>query len=370
MGFVKFVLMTGSVFCMLSMATSTHAQDATSSEPEATEDAAETAEADDVGFASGSFIAVPIPVNDPTFGTGLVLGVGYLFKSDEDSDTSFLGGGLFGTDEGSRAAGIGGGLSLDGNRYNFSFILGAADLNYDLFVLGTPVEIEQEGAAFQGQFRYGFSEHFSAGVSARYLESKIAGAGGVALPPEIVDLTDTSIATLGLVAKWDTRDDSFYPTKGTNVDFSVTRSSVDGGRDIEYTSARLSLDQLWTLDSQSVLAARVAACGIEDEAPFFDSCLLGAELRGFSLFQFYGSRMLTAQIEYRRRLSGRFGMVAFAGMGDVQRNISSIDSGVRYAGGLGLRYRVSKDFALDVALDATVNDQDENYIYFYVGQSF
>ncbi|MFA3921065.1 hypothetical protein [Ruegeria hyattellae] len=121
-----------------------------------------------LGFGQGSFVAVPIPVNDPTFGAGLVLGGGYLFKADEGSNTSILGGGAFGTNKGSYAVALGSGLSLDHNRYNIMFLLGLADLNYDLFLLGEPLEIEQDGVAFQSEFRYSFTKSLSAGFSLQY----------------------------------------------------------------------------------------------------------------------------------------------------------------------------------------------------------
>jgi hypothetical protein len=297
------------------------------------------AAASKVGFREGSFVAVPIPINDPTFGTGLVLGGGYLFKADEGSNTSFIGGGALGTNEGSRAAALGASISLDDKRYNGFGFLAAADLNYDLFILGQPVRIEQEAVAFQGQFRYGFTDTLSAGVSLRYLESNLAGANGTDLAPEVESLTDVKIGTVGLVGQRDTRDSTFYPTTGSLLDVELTYSEEVGGANLTYTSATVGYDQFWSLGARSVVGARVAGCVVGERAPFFDSCLLGAEIRGFSLFEFHGDRMLTAQAEYRGRINDRFGYVAFAGLGEVQRSLISLDSGTRYAGGIGMRYR-------------------------------
>ena len=345
-----------------------HAQELDRAETTTTEEAAP--KEDSIGFDSGSFIAVPVPINDPTFGTGLVLGAGYLFKTDEGSNTSFIGGGVVGTNEESYAGGLGASLSLDNNRYSGFFFLGAADVNYDLFVLGQPLRVEQQGAAFQGEFRYGFSEAWSGGISMRYLESQLAGLNNSPLPPLLANVAENSIATLGLVAQRDTRDDSFYPTTGSKLDFSLTYSKDVSGADISYTHATLGYDQFWSLTDNSVVGMRAAACKIGGRAPFFDTCLLGAELRGFSLFEYFGDSMLTAQAEYRHRFTKRFGYVAFAGLGDVRKSDISIDSGLRYAGGLGLRYRVSKKFPLDVSLDVTLNDDEESYVYFSVGQAF
>ena len=63
------------------------------------------------------------------------------------------------------AGGLGASLSFDNNRYSGFFFLGAADVNYDLFVLGQPLRVEQQGAALQGEFRYGFNDAWSGGIS-------------------------------------------------------------------------------------------------------------------------------------------------------------------------------------------------------------
>jgi outer membrane protein assembly factor BamA len=354
------------LFCVAASQSGARDSDTTETAPKK-EQSSETVK---FGFDAGSVIVVPVPINDPTFGTGLALGGGYFFQADEGSDTSFLGGGLFGTTDDSYAAGIGGSYSFDYNRYNIVALFGAADINYDLYLAGRPVPIEQDGAAFQAEFSYGFSDTFSAGVSLRYLQSKVAGLGGSALPAEIANLTDVSIGTVGILAKRDTRDDTYYPTSGNNMDLSLTYSEEVGGAALNYGHGTLGYNHFWSLSDRSVVGLRAAGCWIEDHAPFYDSCLLGSELRGFSLFEFYGSSMLTAQAEFRRRISKRFGYVAFAGLGDVQKNLTSNDSGVRYSGGLGLRIRVSEEFSLDFSIDGTLNDKNESSVYFYAGQFF
>lgn len=323
-----------------------------------------------LGFRSGSFIALPIPVNDPTFGTGLVLGGGYLWQADEGSDTSFIGGGAFGTDEESYAGGLGGSLSFADGTYSLTFFAGAADVNYDLYLLGNPVRVQQEGAALQAEFLYGFTPTVSAGFSLRYLDSEITGIAGRETPALIDNLANNSLGTLGFVFDWDTRDDTIYPTQGGDLNFSSAYTLEFGGRELEYARTVLSYDHFWSLAERSVIGVQATGCTVADRAPFFDTCLLGQELRGFSLFQYFGDKMLTGQAEYRQRLGRRLGFVLFGGLGEVEKTSVSESSGVRYAGGGGLRFRVSQEFGLDMALDLAVNDEEETLVYFTVGQAF
>jgi outer membrane translocation and assembly module TamA len=77
------------------------------------------------------------------------------------------------------------------------------------------------------------------------------------------------------------------------------------------------------------------------------------------------------QAEFRQRFTNRFGGVAFAGTGWTGDDFGSLrDNGTRSAAGLGLRYRLSRKFPVDFAVDYSHNDQDEGLLYIYVGQRF
>ncbi|MEV8465169.1 BamA/TamA family outer membrane protein [Fluviibacterium sp. DFM31] len=373
-----FSLVCATALLALLAAVPTLAQDAqqpTLPEPPAPSPDTATA-SKDYGFGAGSMLVVPIPLNSPTFGTGLILGAGYVFQEDEKSDNSFIGAGALATNNGSRAGAIGASLSLDEKRHNGVLYLAAADVTYDLYVAGDPLEVNQDGVALNAEYRYGFTPQLLAGLGFQYLESRVNAVGDATLPPGIQELTDITLASLGLVAQWDTRNDSLYPTKGGLAEFNFLTNQVSGGASFSYLKTTLALDHYWSLGPQTVLAANAAGCLVEDEAPFFDSCLLGSQIRGFSLFQYYGDQMVTAQAELRQNFTKRFGGVAFAGVGETLSSLEfsqktlTRDSGRRYAGGLGLRFRVSKDFPVDLSLDVAINDLDEKNIYFYVGQAF
>lgn len=64
-------------------------------------DAPDDAEIEALGFQEGSLVVVPILSRNPTFGTGLAIGTGYIFKADELSSNSFFGIGAYGSNNGS-----------------------------------------------------------------------------------------------------------------------------------------------------------------------------------------------------------------------------------------------------------------------------
>lgn len=61
--------------------------------------------------------------------------------------------------------------------------------------------------------------------------------------------------------------------------------------------------------------------------------------------------------------------MVFGGMGAVGGGLDDLDD-VGSAVGLGLRYRVSKTFPVDFAIDGSVSDEGDRLLYISVGQRF
>lgn len=93
-------------------------------------------------------------------------------------------------------------------------------------------------------------------------------------------------------------------------------------------------------------------------------------IAGFSVTEYIGNQLLSAQAEYRGRIGeSRFGYAVFAGGGWVGETITS-ESGLHGAAGAGLRFRLSRSFPVDFSVDFTGNSDGETLYYIYVGQSF
>lgn len=325
------------------------------------------------GLRNGSFLAVPVPFSNPLLDSGLALGAGYLFQTSEASDTSYFAVGAMRSSNGSEAYGFSADLSF-GSGWNFDTTLASANLNYDVFFGGTRFPLEQEGQFVEVGFDRDLGRNLSVGAGVRYLESTInLAAKDERVPDELLpDLTGEYLA-LSLRADRDTRNDSDYPTTGTNLSFELNLADVIEGIERSYTYAFANFDTFHSLSQRSVLATRLSACQASDETPFFDKCSIGFTdgFRGFTPTEFFDTNLVSTQIEYRQRLSGRFGFVVFGGIGWTGSSFSSLtDDGDRVAGGLGLRYRVSKDFPIDFSVDVSRNNQGDDFVYVYVGQSF
>lgn len=330
-------------------------------------------EAGEIGFRSGEFIAAPIPFSNPTIGDGLAVGGAWLFYSDPTSSTSSIGLGGFKTDNGSQGLAFAADLNFSRNRFLVSLLAGEVDLEYDFKAGSFAIPLKQTGELYKAQFSYGFSEKFSLGFGVQYAETEISTSFGGALPPEISASLDLEVFKYGLAAMWDDRNSDLYPTSGSLVKFDAFQGEVTGriGRDYQKAVLQGSHFQPVSAD-KGVLALSGTLCHASKSAPFFDSCSIGLtdNLRGFSVTEYIGETLISAQAEYRGRINnGRFGYVAFLGAGSVTGTRTS-DAGVHTAAGLGIRYRLSRTLPVDFSVDATINSDDETLYYIYVGQSF
>lgn len=335
-------------------------------------DAAQEEEA--VGFRNGSLVAVPIPTSDPTLGSGLTVVAGYLFTLDEGSKPSGIGVAALRTSNGSEAYGLAANFAFNNNRWQIETLFANANINYDLFTSLGELPVRQDGRIIRAELSYGITPDFSIGFATRYLDTSISPGGpGFQIPPPFDRFLNMEIISPALVAEWDRRDDTIYPTQGFNLKAQVSHSYTLEGLTGDYSKGFVNYSHYFNPITNGVIAARASTCAASDDTPFFDQCSLGATdaFRGFPVTQFLNLRSVSMQVAYRHRLSNRFGVVAFAGAGQTGDSFSNLSAGGTHsAAGLGVRYRVSRKFPVDLSVDWTRNNDSEDQLYIYVGQRF
>lgn len=341
----------------------------------AAEQGADRVEDESIGLRSGNFVVVPVPFSSPVIGAGLAFGGGYLFKSAPEARTSVLGLAGMRSENGSNAYGALVKLALGENRWLLDLFAGVADLRYDLSIGPAEIPLEQTGDLVNLGFAYGVTPQLSFGTVIRYLDTDVGlglGRDGV-LPTEILPDANLELVTLALTADWDLRDDTDYPTKGVRLYAEAIQGAALNADERRYQKAFGRLDGFYPVLDSAVLAARAVACRSSADTPFFDKCSLGLtdNFRGYSGTQFLDDRLFSLQAEYRQRFTKRIGGVAFAGVGWTGAdNDAARDAGAKSAAGVGLRYRVSRDFPVDLSVDISRNDDGEEFLYIFVGQRF
>lgn len=332
----------------------------------------------------GSWVFAPIPATSPAVGAGLIMAVGYVFKFNEDdklSPPSVIGAvGAF-TNNGSRGGGIGGRLYFAENKYQTTFAVGKGRINYDFFGIGrlpnrpsVSVEIHQGGTVFFGEFLRNVWKNVFVGprYQHRSLYARLGGsqtAGGFEIPT--IDIQAKTVA-IGVHVQRDLRDSTFYPTKGSIFDFTGDFFDQAWGSKRQYQHYKLSYNHYQTLSEKRVLAYRGMICSANQNVPFYDLCFYGTrnDLRGYTGGEFQNRRMFATQAELRQTLKGRFGMVAFGGVGGIARrwNEFRMDQ-LLPAAGAGLRFTLDKKNRINYRIDWAVGRAGHTLVI-GVGEAF
>ena len=329
---------------------------------------------------NGEWVIAPIPVNSPAIGAGLAWVAGYvtpLSKDDKVSPPSMFGaGGLF-TNNGSRGTAIGTKLYLKEDKYRLTFAAAHASINFDLFGVGklsgdrgSSIPINMKGSGFftEPLFRIRKGVYFGARAQYRSLRLSIDDDLESNPPTDIADIVEVTRNNLfrqrtvsaGPRFQWDTRDDKFYPRRGVFLDTGIDFFAKAIGSKFTYQYYKAALNKYIGLGDHQVIAIRGMGCAAAgDQVPIYDLCLFGFQndLRGYSAGRYQDRRMFATQAEYRftipkKGFVGRFGLVAFGGVGGVGPKFTEIDfSDMLPAGGGGLRFRLTKKNPINFRID-------------------
>jgi hypothetical protein len=324
-----------------------------------------------------SLIIVPIPMSSPTFGTGLILGGAYFHSQTEEEKktqpASFTGAAAGYTSN--KKSAFGGVVQQNywgGDTWRFTGTGGAMDFSFNLRPPtddGKQDELDWNisGYFFQASLMRRIKGNWYAGGYLRYLDVD----QGLRLNTPPGDFSDASSITapgVGLNLDYDSRDVPTNAYKGRFLALKAmfNEQTQQGGKAYQGYSARFRsyhqvLDKL-------VLALDVNACARTGSIPLWDTCRV--PLRGYSGTDYLGKKSAWAQVEARRQLSKRWGLVGFAGAGKLTEKFTSLtDDSVIPSYGVGIRFMALESQRINIRVDyARSNDSDAWYLS--VGEAF
>ena len=327
-------------------------------------------------FGSGNVIAVPIPISNPTFGTGLVLVSAYYYGQTEAQKkvqpASFTGAGGVYTDNKSYAFGAVHQQYWNEDRWRLTASGGYADFKLKL---SEPIP-ENDGSIdwlLSGYFaQLSLSRRIAdtswyLGATARYLDLKQA-IQPFSDYPSFNAVSEVTSPSLGATVLFDTRDNPTNAYTGLRVDGQALFSSSVGRRNTNYQSYYARFRSYHQLKAPVVIAWDFSGCVKSGKIPLWDTCRVG--LRGFPATRYLGKSSLSAQVEARWNVRKRWGMVAFAGaglIGDATRVSYEDDLIPSY--GVGLRFMVMKAQRINLRIDYARSD-DSSAWYLGIAEYF
>ncbi len=176
----------------------------------------------------------------------------------------------------------------------------------------------------------------------------------------------------GLIVNYDNRDRIFYPGHGYFFESVLFYNGAELGSDFDFTKLYVDGSAFYTLKEEHILAVNLYAELTWGTAPFNQLSLLGGpkRMRGYFEGRFRDNHYLMGQSEYRFPIYGRFGGVAFAGLGAVAKDFSAFRTEhLRWMWGLGLRFVLDPKEHVNLRLDAGFGRSSSGY-YLTVAEAF
>lgn len=349
-------------------------------ERDASEMAEDALEGGTSGVARGRFVAVPIPVANPTVGAGLQAALLYLHpKPAERPEGPNATTGLAGMYTNTGSWFVGGfhdGYSRN-DRFRYAGLLGYGDFNLKFYGFGdnallaaNPLRYGLGGAVGLARVLTALpgTDRWFAGLQYLYIlaETRIETS---AVPPALPDLeVRTATAGLGLIAAWDTRNDNYYPTRGQLLRAVWTDYGSAWGGDFEYGKLELFLNHYQPVGKTLTVALRGRFQAADGRTPFYDLPYL--DIRGFARTRYVDDVTLSLSAEGRYMSRSRLGGVAFVETGwiaDTAGGLSSSPTIVSYGG--GVRWRITREKSLNLGADLAFHDGEATF-YVTVGEQY
>lgn len=314
-----------------------------------TEDATEIAET--APKMKGNFVVVPIPLSNPTIGTGLRLMAMYLHPKKNEHQTHNSTTGLMAmyTNTDSWMAGVFHDGYWQNGTYRFTGLSGFASLNLDFYGIGDnpdlgdhPVEynIEMVPVFLKLQRRIPGTLHWFAGGHITLLDSNVE----FDIPnfPNIPTL-EKNINTngAGLIVTYDSRDNNYYPTDGSWFEAKWAGYNEALGSDDNFNTYDLFYNHYFPLNEKTVLALRAKGLFSSGDTPFFMLPFL--DMRGFSRGRYHDKHTISGHSEIRYKFLPRWGVMGFFEAGRFGSDLDALSSNqtiTSYGG--GLRWQVTK----------------------------
>ncbi|SAK91620.1 Surface antigen [Caballeronia hypogeia] len=327
-------------------------------------------------------LPVPTIITEPAIGYGLGLGLLYFSRPRQDdaksetadesgkmSPPNITGIGGFGTGTHSWGAAAAHFHTWDDDRIRYLGVIGKVNLHLNWYgVQGSANAYQLSGVALVQQvlFRLGDSPWF---IGPRYTFFNSTTRFGPIIPQGINHYErDVKVGKGGIVVDYDTRDNIFYPTRGTYAEFEAefARGGFGSDDNFEMQTARgyhwIPLSQKW------VLGLRADTGFSQGDIPFFAQPYVN--LRGISQAKYQDRNQLTGELELRYNITPRWSVLGFGGVGKAYGNLHSFsDAPTAFAFGTGFRYLIARKLGVSMGIDVA-HGPGQNAFYVQVGSAW
>jgi outer membrane protein assembly factor BamA len=247
--------------------------------------------------------------------------------------------------------GIGDLKVADGNEYYSAY-----ELNSSIIFQTPPILFSSDRTGFL--FALNYTKILDKADNTLLLNDSVKGSNG------------GTCFGFGYDGVWDTRDNIFYPTRGSYQYFKVIIYPYLG--DFAFYTFEMDVRKYFHLSKRSVLAGNFYFSLAGGETPFYMLPGMGGRnrMRGYYKGQYRDNVFTMMQFEYRQYVWKRLGFVVFTGAGDVSSSLIEYDlKKFKLSYGAGLRYLFSKAEKLNLRFDMGFG-RNTHGAYFGIEEAF
>jgi hypothetical protein len=253
-------------------------------------------------------------------------------------------------------------LYLNRGKFHLVGYLGFRKYVERFFGIGsqTADEMEEEFSYRSFKFRGSFTKRVTpglyVGIQYDFEHSRITEVepGGILDSGEILGMEGGFISGLGILLVQDSRNNIFFPAKGTWLQADMMVFAPALASDYRFRRFTFDFRQYFHVFSEHVLAIQQNVQVTSGDVPFQRLPMLGGHsvMRGIIQGRFRDKNAIFLQMEYRVPLFWRFSAAGFIGYGDVAERLGSFKlNDFKISGGLGIRYQIDSKSGTNVRLD-------------------
>lgn len=324
-------------------------------------------------------LPVPVIITEPAVGYGGGLMLLYFSEADAHEGGEAMEGrkpppnitgvGGLATENGTRGGALFHFHNWSGDRYRYlgAIAQGRANLEYyGAFDSGRNYQVRGTFLVQQVLARLGDSRWY-AGPRYSYFRSSTRFTGTAASELSLEQQAG-HIGKAGAVLEYDTRDNIFYPNRGSYAEFTAELARNWLGSDQPFESYRargynwLPLKERWTL------GLRADGQFTRGTVPFYAQPYV--DLRGVARGRYQDRDAVVLETELRWNVTPRWSVLAFTGVGKAYGNWRSFSEAQNVVSvGTGFRYLLARSLGLAVGVDVA-HSKDQSAFYIQVGSAW
>lgn len=311
------------------------------------------------------FLPIPIIITEPAVGFGGGLGLVYFHnKKKQDgkgrekglSPTMSFGAGAYTSNDTWFVMGGHSG-SYKEDRFRYLGVLGYTSVNLTFYggvenIPNGKFNFNMKGILTLQEFLFRINKKtpFFVGVNYTYFKNTIKFDLGLDIP-KLNDLEiETNTAGLNAVFLFDSRNNTFTPTKGliSTLDLGGYAEGLGGDNNFWNLESRTYIYQP-LIKKKLYSGFRVHIASKLGDVPFYQLPFIS--LRGIPALRYQNNNVLTLETEMRWNVFRRWDLVGFVGAGDAMEYYKDYGKNLKVAGGGGFRYLLAKQYGLHAGVD-------------------